>query len=157
VALFYGIYPSMFGHNASSDRYWDDPALYERDRPLFQRYIPMIRLLNTGGWRPVTHARSGDSRVLLERFGQWPDLRFTARNVDDGAAASTTVVFDADALGLPGGPLQVALMLSGDRLVLGSGGSSRSVTLDLGPGATEVLHLTGYAAYVPCAIGGGAR
>ena len=32
-ALFYGMYPSMFSHNASQDPYWRAPRWYNRDRP----------------------------------------------------------------------------------------------------------------------------
>jgi hypothetical protein len=35
-ALFYGIYPSMFSHNASENPYWRNPTWYNRDRALFK-------------------------------------------------------------------------------------------------------------------------
>ena len=79
-ALFYGIYPSMFSADAATHPYWDDPALYNRDRPLFQKYIPVIRKLSAAGWQPVTHARSSSPELWLERFG---DSHWTVFNPTD--------------------------------------------------------------------------
>jgi hypothetical protein len=64
VCLFYGIYHSMFSADASTNRYWDDPALYNRDRPLFQRYIPLIRRLNVAMPRPRTRASTSNASAL---------------------------------------------------------------------------------------------
>jgi hypothetical protein len=101
VALFYGIYPSMFSHNASEDRYWDDPALVERDRDLFIQYIPLIRSLGQAGWEPVTHATSSDAEVYVERFGDGPSFFLTVRNT---AAEQRTanLVIEAEPLSLSG-------------------------------------------------------
>ena len=68
-----GLYPSMFSANSFSGRYWETPVLYERDRPLFKRYIPLIRRLNTAGWQPITYATSSDASVYVERYGSGPN------------------------------------------------------------------------------------
>ena len=68
-SLFYGIYPSMFSVDAASDPYWADPALYNRDRDLFKRYIPLVREIGEEGWEPVTWATSSNPEVLVDRFG----------------------------------------------------------------------------------------
>lgn len=81
ISLFYGVYPSMFSHNASEDRYWDDPALFERDRDLFVRYVPLIRELGEAGWEPVTGVRSSDPEILVERWGSGDELRLTVRSI----------------------------------------------------------------------------
>ena len=67
--LFYGIYPSMFSVNAADHPYWENPALYNRDRPLFQKYVPLVQTLSAAGWEPITWARSSSSSVWLERYG----------------------------------------------------------------------------------------
>lgn len=67
--LFYGIYPSMFSVNAADHPYWENPALYNRDRPLFQKYVPLVQTLSAAGWEPITWARSSSSGVWLERYG----------------------------------------------------------------------------------------
>jgi len=66
----YAIFPSMFSHNAADDPYWQRPNLYNRDRPLFRKYIPVISALNAAGWEPITHARSDNAKVYIERFGK---------------------------------------------------------------------------------------
>ena len=73
--LFYGFWPGFFDEEAASkDPYWASAKQwYERDRPLFKRYIPLLRRLTAAGWEPVTHARSSNPNIWVERFG--PDLR----------------------------------------------------------------------------------
>lgn len=68
-ALAYGMYPSMFSHNASQDHYFRNPAWYNRDRALFKQYIPRIRQVAEAGWQPVTAARCDNPAIHLERFG----------------------------------------------------------------------------------------
>jgi len=65
--LFWGIYPSMFSHNAADNLYWRNPNWYNRDRPLFQKYIPLIRRVAETGWQPITHATAEGG--WLERYG----------------------------------------------------------------------------------------
>ena len=72
-SLFYGMFPSMFSHNAAENPYWRNPNWYERDRPLFRRYIPLIRQVAEAGWSPVTDAAFSDASVLVEKFGPTAD------------------------------------------------------------------------------------
>lgn len=68
-SLAYGMFPGFFSHNASQGHYFSRPELYERDRPLFKKYVPLCRRVAEAGWEPVTLARSSDPRVYVERFG----------------------------------------------------------------------------------------
>jgi hypothetical protein len=68
-SLAYGMFPGFFSHNASQGHYFTRPELYERDRDLFKKYIPLCKLVAEAGWEPVTLARSDNSRVYVERFG----------------------------------------------------------------------------------------
>ena len=68
--LFYDVFPSMFSVNAADHPYWEDPALYNRDRPLFQKYLPILQRLSRAGWEPVTGARASIPTVWLERYGR---------------------------------------------------------------------------------------
>jgi hypothetical protein len=52
--LFYGFYPGMGIAARKHGSYWKHPELYERDRQLFRRYIPIIRQLSKAGWQPIT-------------------------------------------------------------------------------------------------------
>ena len=69
-SLAYGMFPGFFSHNASQGHYFTRPQLYERDRDLFKKYVPLCKLVAEAGWEPVTLARSSDSRVYVERFGE---------------------------------------------------------------------------------------
>jgi len=49
-ALLYGFYPSMFNGSVTENgvkkkaRYFEMPELYNRDRELFKKYVPIVRL-----------------------------------------------------------------------------------------------------------------
>jgi len=68
-ALAYGMFPGFFSHNASQGHYFTRPELYDRDRPLFKRYVPLCKRVAEAGWEPITLARSSDPKVRVERFG----------------------------------------------------------------------------------------
>ena len=68
-ALAFGMFPGFFSHNASDDHYFSRPELYERDRALFRKYVPLCRIVAEAGWEPVTRAVSSDRRIIVERFG----------------------------------------------------------------------------------------
>ncbi|HXG63307.1 MAG TPA: hypothetical protein VNO22_18195 [Planctomycetota bacterium] len=67
--LLYGIFPSCFSADAWNRPYWGVPAWYERDRPVFRKYVPLLRRLSAAGWHPVTHAACDNERLAVERFG----------------------------------------------------------------------------------------
>jgi hypothetical protein len=69
-SLAYGMFPGFFSHNASQGHYFTRPELYERDRDLFKKYVPLCKLVGEAGWEPITLARSSDSHVYVERFGE---------------------------------------------------------------------------------------
>jgi hypothetical protein len=71
--LFYGMFPSLFSHDAQNDSYWEDPERIERGRPLFRKYVPLIRRTAVAGWQPQTRARADNPAILLERYG--PDAK----------------------------------------------------------------------------------
>ena len=70
-SLAYGMFPGFFSHNASEGHYFARPELYNRDRPLFKKYVPLCKLVAEAGWDPVTRARCTDERVYVERFGKY--------------------------------------------------------------------------------------
>lgn len=66
----YGHFPGCFSHNASEGHYFTRPEVYNRDRPLFKKYVPLCKMLSEAGWRPVnTLVASTDARVFVEQFG----------------------------------------------------------------------------------------
>jgi len=68
-ALAYGMFPGFFSPNASQGHYFARPELYERDRHLFRKYVPLCKRVAEAGWEPITLARSDHRRVYVERFG----------------------------------------------------------------------------------------
>jgi hypothetical protein len=100
-ALFYGMWPGFFSHNASENPYWQNPRWYERDRSLFQKYIPLIRETAEAGWQPVPHASCANANLLIERFGPTPDGSVYLTLFNDTPEPQTgTVLIDAAALGV---------------------------------------------------------
>ncbi len=69
-SLAYGMFPGFFSHNASQGHYFTRSELYERDRDLFKKYVPLCKLTAEAGWEPVTQARSSDEKIYVERFGE---------------------------------------------------------------------------------------
>lgn len=68
--LAYGMFGGFFSANASEGHYFTRPELYERDRDLFKKYVPLCKRLAEAGWEPVTGASSSHNDVYVERFGE---------------------------------------------------------------------------------------
>jgi hypothetical protein len=71
-ALAYGMFPGFFSADASTGHYFTRPELYNRDRPLFKKYVPLCRRVAEAGWEPLTGAASDNAAVAVERFGAPP-------------------------------------------------------------------------------------
>ena len=139
ISLFYGIYPSFFSDYVNGLSYFERPDLYERDRPLFRKFIPLVRELSGAGWEPVTHARSSDPAVYVERWGSGASLRLTLRN-DSTAARSATVTVDAAAVGLPAaGTLVVRDRVGGRSRRVDYSGDALSFSWDVAADAVAML------------------
>ena len=66
--MLYGIYPSI-NLGKDEDHYWANASIFERDRELFKKYIPIIKEISRAGWEPIPYANSDNSKIKLERFG----------------------------------------------------------------------------------------
>jgi hypothetical protein len=71
-ALAYGMFPGYFSADASTGHYFTRPELYDRDRPLFKKYVPLCKRVAEAGWEPLTGAVSDNEAVIVERFGALP-------------------------------------------------------------------------------------
>ena len=87
--MFYGFYPSFFSADASTKHYFKNPALYNRDRDLFKKYVPLCKLVGEAGWRPETMAHAADANLWLEQFG---DRYFTVLNATDKPITSSITI-----------------------------------------------------------------
>ncbi len=75
--LFYDVFPSCFSADAADHPYWETPQWYDRDRKLFETYVPIMQKLSRAGWQPIPDAEVSNATIYLERYGKrW----FTLRN-----------------------------------------------------------------------------
>ena len=98
-SLAYGMFPGFFSHNASQGHYFTRPELYERDRELFKKYVPLCKLVAEAGWEPVTRAYSSDDRVYIERFGPTAPggERYLTVFNDSNQQRTVTITIEGDA------------------------------------------------------------
>ena len=92
--LFWGFFPAVStGGGMEGDdplnRYFSHPELYNRDRPLFQLYMPVIKTLSAAGWEPIT-AATAEPALEMERFGHVSrgPVYLTVRTPDGGPLAA---------------------------------------------------------------------
>jgi hypothetical protein len=158
TSLFYGFYPSMYSHNAADEPYWQSRCggewLYNRDRELFERYIPIIRRLNVAGWQPVTYASTSDPEVYIERFGAFSGFHFTLRNVTT-ETKTVTVTLDANGLGLCPVPLTATALLAETEIPLSAPAPTRTLSVTLPPQGSEALAVHCYKIALPIILKGG--
>ena len=110
-ALLLGYFPGFTG------AYWANPSSYERDRGLFQQYIPLIRTVAAAGWRPVHGVTTSQPMIYVERFDdeRGDVLYLTAQNGADTTRAFQ-LTLDAAALRIEDGSVTVTELLSGRTL-----------------------------------------
>jgi hypothetical protein len=136
-SLFYGMFPSMFSHNASQDPYWQNPNLYNRDRHLFKKYIPMIKKIAEAGWEPITYAMTDNDKVYIERFGSVGVIYFTLLN-DSNSAQEVGVTIMSKDLGLEKQELSTD-MISGEELKATIEGDNIVLKLKMSPEQVMLL------------------
>lgn len=125
-SLAYGMFPGFFSANASTGHYFQRPELYERDRDLFKKYVPLCRLVAETGWEPVTSARTDKGDVYVERYG---DRYLTVFNDTDQAQEAVISIGGAN------GP--VPDLVTGRTINVQDG----KATLALGPEDVAVLQI----------------
>jgi len=71
---FYGVWPSFAtlytGDEAKLESvYIWNMAVLEQDRPIWRKYIPVLKRITSAGWQMMTYAVSNNPDVWVERFG----------------------------------------------------------------------------------------
>jgi hypothetical protein len=138
--LAFGFWPSFFSGNAATHVYFANATLYERDRPVFKQFVPILKAINSAGWEPLRSAalvagagvqQPPPDMVFVERFGSVSvgSLFWTMRNSGTVACVGLSLQLDLIALGLAVGPHRV------DEL-------TKSV---MWPGKASVVHVTSSA------------
>src|ERR1017187_7260953 len=137
LCAVYAIYPSAFSADAASKNYFEQPALYERDRPLFKRYVPIIRALSLAGWLPVSDATVDNADLGIEAYGTnaITSTRYlTVRNFAS-QAMTANVTFDLGKWAYPGAQwLRLTNLFDGGSLTINLAAGSNSVPLTLQAG-----------------------
>lgn len=142
IELTFGMWPGYFSGDAAGSPYFRNATWYNRDRDLFQRYIPILKEINSAGWEPLTSAVVATasppavSRVWIERFGPSSDsgafVYFTMRNEGrPDLVKALTVHVDGKALGLEPGKHTVTEMTRKTTVVMTSDASGAlAIVLD---------------------------
>lgn len=79
--MFYGMFPGIWYASGKRDDYWADATLYERDRGMFKRCIPIIKEISSAGWEPIPYATADNRNIKFERYGGIEDgLYYTVGN-----------------------------------------------------------------------------
>ena len=92
-SLAYGMFPGYFSADASTGHYFSRPELYERDRPLFKKYIPLCKTVAQAGWQPLTQATSSVASIHVERFGTDPQKSYFTVFNDSPVKRSVVIRF----------------------------------------------------------------
>lgn len=139
-SLLYDIFPSFFSGTYMKDgkwvhvHYFTDPKFYERDRPLFRKYLPILRRMFDAGWEPVTHARCDPSAVRVERYGPAAngEVLFAAYNP---SASAVTAKLSIDAAALRLDAAAASALVSGATVACRRDGPRTEISLTI-PGKT---------------------
>jgi hypothetical protein len=120
--------------------YFRNATWYNRDRPLFRRYVPILREINHAGWHPLTGAvviggrPPAVSRVWVERFGPSEEgfVYFTIRNEGrPDLAQSLTLLINGSTIGLATGQHTVREMTRDKTRAVATTGSSSSLAINM--------------------------
>jgi hypothetical protein len=134
VCAFYAIYPSALSAHNSTLNYFEQPGLYGRDRPLFKKYVPIIRALSLAGWQPITDATVDNTNLGIEAYGTnaVTSTRYlTARNLVT-QTTTANVTFDLSKWAYPGAQwLQLTNLFDGGSFTINLAAGSNSVPLTL--------------------------
>ncbi|MFC2075443.1 hypothetical protein ACFLT7_00005 [candidate division KSB1 bacterium] len=141
-ALFWGIYPSFFSPDAARNPYWRNPEAYEKGRPFFKRYIPLITEVASAGWNPIPAARTSPEQVRVERFGPNSDgaVYFTLRDLGGEHSGPVELVMESDLLP-DSGKTGFREIVAGDKLASRGEGDGITVTVTLKQGETRVVRV----------------
>ncbi len=143
--MFWGMFPSI-GIAGPSEwyadvvRYWSTPDLYNRDRDLFKKYMPVIREISASGWEPIPHAVCDNDNIRIERYGRV----YFAVNNRTNTVQSGAVTIDLAGAGLSVGSMSGATAVeccSGSVTNLTFAGNQAVLAVNVNPGQTLVYKL----------------
>ena len=137
LCTFYGIYPS-FAHM----RVYKTPEMYAPVAALNRRFVPVLQAITAAGWQPITHARSSEEDVWVERWGTGEKGELYLSLYNSAKDARNTVLdIAASELGLKGTKLSLADRLSRDTWSTPLRSGQASLNLSVASQQTRVLRI----------------
>jgi len=132
LLLFYQVYPGIFA---------GDPAALERVRPLYRKYIPLMREMGAAGWEPIPWATPDDAAILVERYGPAAEgtTYFALRNPTDTAVACALGVEPAGFGRKPTAAQKAVNVLTGDEIPIRRVGDGLRLTVEVPAQDTAVV------------------
>jgi len=130
--LAFAVYPGALPFKKPSD--------YERLRPFYKKYIPLIKLISSAGWKPITYASSSHPSLNVERYGNPGDLLFFT--IYNPTKKEISFAFGTDSTLFDKGktePLYCYDIISGAVKKFKSIGKKKIVNLSLSPQETIVI------------------
>ena len=140
--MFYGMFPGMDWYNEDHDRYWGNSAIYDRDRDLFVKYIPIIKTLSDAGWEPIPYATCDNPDIKFERYGSIDDgVYYTVGNIGS-EVRNGALTIDLSKLGFDGTQVEVKELVT-DRASIqdAQDGKLYLPVVSLNPHDTQVYRL----------------
>jgi hypothetical protein len=110
--MFYGMFPSIeYANNggtyADNEGYWWNATLYERDRDMFKKYIPVIKEISAAGWEPIPYATCDNSNMKFERYGNISEGLYYTVATCNSTTGSGVLTVDLSKLGFDGITVEV--------------------------------------------------
>jgi hypothetical protein len=109
--MFYGMFPSIDiasqegAHETS--KYWNNATLYERDRDMFKKCVPLIKTISAAGWESIPYATCDNPDIKFERYGYSDEgLYYTVGN-SGSDVVSGVLSIDLTKLGFDGTVVEV--------------------------------------------------
>lgn len=144
ACLPYAAEPSLFMIFSNTDasfyyNFWERPDWYNKYRPIFVDYLPLVKRLALAGWEPVTNATASAPGIVVERFGNSNPHLVAYNPAREGEPVSFDL--DVEQPPAPARPLTCAVnLVDGTAMpTTPRAGGQRRVHLTLAPRRAAVL------------------
>jgi hypothetical protein len=141
-STFYAIFPSIQG--AGLENYFYNNTLFERDRDLFKKYVPIIKNISKAGWEPIPYANVDNNNIKIERYGYLDknNLYYTVLN-NNHTTQNGSIVIDLCRLEVQNiNSIQVIEITSNNMVYPTINGTKATFDLSIGPYETLVFKIT---------------
>lgn len=119
-SLFHGIYLTAYNVSGGGEdtNYFEHPEWYNEGRDTFKKYVPLVRRISTAGWEPITYAKSSDTDVYVERYGEFHDNNLYFTLLNNSESLKTIILnIQADELGINNETVIIEDVIKGEKSV----------------------------------------